>query len=256
MLKTIPYNQLGKAGYNRSINRTRVNKIKREFTDDLVNPAIVSFRDGQYWIVDHQHQTQAIYELNGCDPNTPIQCDVRTGLTYEQEADLYLRINTSTKIVTFAEELKGRIEAKDAESLRFRDVVESCGYTVLDRTSTSLRALNAAWRIFRKVDGEKELTSILELTHACWPENANSAESIMIWGVSLFLKNHGDEYDRGHFIAALSAIEPKEAIRKARIYYKQMDSKAFTRQYCMYTILVNYYNDGYRNKLMHMPPRV
>lgn len=252
--KYIPFNQLGKAGYNRGINRAHVNKIKRDFHEDMVQPAIVSFRDGKYWIVDHQHQTQAIYELNGSDPNTIIRCDVRMGLTYEQEAELYFRLNTSSKPLTFSDKLKGLIESKDETALMFRDTIESCGYLVGGNTSTSLKALSHAWKIFNKTDGEKELSRILNLTKACWPTNVNGADSRMIDGIELFLKNHGDEYSRNKFIKALSPQDPRELIRKATAYYKQMDSKAFTSPYCMYTILVNNYNSGLRNKLIPKPP--
>ena len=155
--KWLRFNQLGKAGYNRGIRRVHVNKIKSNFHEDMVQPAIVSFRDGKYWIIDHQHQSQAIYELNDCDPNTKILCKVHTGLTYEQEADLYYWLNTSSMNLTFKDKLKGLIESKDATALEYQDVVESCGYTVSGRSAANLRALSTTWRIFNKPDGEKEL---------------------------------------------------------------------------------------------------
>lgn len=45
--KMIPYNQLCKAAYNREIKRWWVNKIKRDWRDDLENPVVVSYRGGQ-----------------------------------------------------------------------------------------------------------------------------------------------------------------------------------------------------------------
>lgn len=252
--KNIRYNQLCKAGYNRGIVRAWVNQIKENWTDDLEQPAIVSFRDGKYWIIDHQHQTQAKYELNGCDPNMLVYCDVRSGMTYEQEAALYYRLNTSSKILKFPDRLKGLIEAKDATALQFRDVVESCGYTVDGHSSNLLRALSKAWSIYNKVDGDKRLAEILKLTHDCWPNNTMSACSVIIDGVDLFLKNHGGEYDRKRFIKALSPVEPREIVSKSRAYYKQMDSKTFTQPYCTYTMLANSYNVGLKYRLVIAQP--
>ena len=254
--KWLRFNQLGKAGYNRGIRRVHVNKIKSNFHEDMVQPAIVSFRDGKYWIIDHQHQSQAIYELNDCDPNTKILCKVLTGLTYEQEADLYYRLNTSSMNLTFKDKLKGLIESKDATALEYQDVVESCGYTVSGRSAANLRALSTTWRIFNKPDGEKELQQILQLTHACWPTNTMGAHSRMIDGIALFLKHHGSEYSEERFIKALSPIDPREIIRKSKAFYKQMDSKAFTQPYCTYTTLINSYNAGLRNKLTPAQPEV
>ncbi len=252
--KTIPFNQLGKAGYNRPINRSRVNKIKRDFHPDMVQPAIVSFRDGKYWIIDHQHQSQAIYELNGNDPNTPIKCDVRVGLTYQEEAELYSRLNTGSKPLSFADKLVGLIEAEDPDALAFRDTVEACGYVVGGRAANSLRALQSAWKVFSKKDGKEALTEILTLTYACWPNDINGADSRIIEGISEFLKCHRSEYQRERFVNALSPVNPKEIVRKATTFYKQMDSKAFTRAYCTYTELVKSYNMGLRNKLTQVPP--
>lgn len=255
MFKNIKYCQLKKAGYNRGINRTHVNRIKRDFHEDMVQPAIVSFRDGNYYIIDHQHQTQAIYEMNGNDPNTLIYCDVRTGLTYEQEADLYYRLNTGSKTLTFADKLKGLIESKDTTALQFRDTVEACGYSILDRTNASLRALSTAWNIFKKKDGKSELEQILNLTFACWPNDNNGAHTHIIQGVQLFLKIHGDEFDRDRFIKKLSALDPRDLVKKADSYYKQMDSRAFTKPYCMYTLLITNYNTGLKYKLTPSSPQ-
>lgn len=254
MFKNIRYSQLCKAGYNRGINRAHVNEIKRDFREDMLQPAIVSFRDGKYWIIDHQHQSAAQYELNNCDPNTLIYCDVRNGLTYEQEAELYYRLNTSSKPLNFSDKLKGLIESKDSTALRFRDTVESCGYIVGGNTSNSLKALSRAWKIFNKTDGEKELTEILKLTNACWPGNVAGADSRIIEGVRLFLEYHSSEYDKKRFIKALSPLNPRDIIHKSKTYYKQMDSKAFTQPYCTYTMLITSYNAGLKYKLPAMQP--
>jgi len=256
MYKWIPFSQLGKAGYNRGIKRAHVNKIKRDFHEDMVQPAIVSLRDKNYWIIDHQHQSQAIYELNDCDPNTLIYCDVRTGMTYEEEAELYYRLNTSSKSLSFTDKLKGLIESKDSTALKFRDIVESCGYIVGGNTSASLRALSLSWAIFNKKDGEKTLEQILKLTKATWPTDPAGVDSRIIEGIQLFLKNHGDEYDQSRFVSKLSRVDPNEIIRKTLAFYKQMDSKTFTRSYCCYTILMNNYNAGLHNKLVTIPPEV
>ena len=254
MFRDIPFNQLGKAGYNRGINRAHVNNIKRNFCPDMVQPAIVSLRDGKYWIIDHQHQSQAIYERNNNDPNTLIKCDVRTGLTYEQEAELYYKLNTGSRPLGFNDKLIGLIESKDPEALEFRATVEACGYTVDGRGANSLRAVKTAWKIFRKADGKDKLTQILKTTQACWPNNPNGAHLQIIHGLLLFLAYHGDEYKREYLVKALSPLDPKIVVNRATTFYKQMDSKAFTQPYCTYTTILNLYNTGKKNKLQPVAP--
>ena len=254
--KTIPFNQLAKAGYNRGINRTHVNGIKRNFHDDMVQPAIVSFRDGKYYIIDHQHQSQAIYERNGSDPNTPILCKVLTGLTYEQEADLYYRLNTGSKPLKFSDKIVGLIEAKDPKALEFRDTVESCGFIVGGDYSNSLRALKVAWSIFNRDGGKETLTEILSLVNTCWPNDRNSAKADIISGIDMFLRFHGSdgEYRRSTFIKNLSRQDPKDVVDQGILYYKRMNSRSYPKQYCIYSLIVEHYNYALkRHRLVTVP---
>ena len=255
--KTIPFNQLGKAGYNRGIDRAHVNEIKNDFHEDMVPPTIASFRDGKYWIIDHQHVSQAQYELNDCDPNTPIKCVVYEGLTYEQEADLYYRLNTGSKPLSFKDKLIGLIESKDETAISFRDLVEQCGYTLGTHSVNTLGACSVAWNIFNGSDGYERLKRLLTLTHECWPSDKNSAHSNILKGLELFFVRHGDDFDCNHFIKVFGQLNPKEIVRKGVTFYKQMDSKTFTHPYCTYVIIVNNYNTGLRtNKIDPVTPRI
>lgn len=253
--RIIPFNQLKKANYNRPISRAQVNKIKRDFHEDMVQLAIVSFRDNAYYIIDHQHQSQAIYELNDCDPNTSIKCDVRTGLTYEQEADLYYRLNTGSRVLDFTAKIIGQIEAKDEVALAFRDIVEGSGYVVGGDTNKSLKAVKTAWNIFNRTGGKDALTDVLSLVHATWPNMRRSATAEIISAVDMFLLYHKDEYAEQQFVKNLSFVMPSEVAEKGDTYYKKMNSKSFTKQYCTYTELVEFYNKGLRSrKLKVVPP--
>lgn len=253
--RNIPYNQLKKAEYNRPINRSHVNEIKRDFDEALVQPAIVSFRDGKYWIIDHQHLSQAIYELNGSDPNTPIRCDVRTGLSYEQEAKLYYKLNTSSKALNFNDELTGLLEAGDETALAFRDAVESCGYVVKTRNSTNaLNAVKRAWNYFDGGAGRERLVDALSLARACWPSNGMNAK--MLDGIVMFLDNHGDDYNRSHFVKNFSRLSMEEEVRKGVGHYKLMNSREYTYQYCMYVVLVADYNKNLKtNRITQVLPK-
>lgn len=251
--KVIPFNQLGKAGYNRPINRGHVNEIKRDFRADMVQPAIVSFRDGRYWIIDHQHQTQAIYEMNNCDPNTPIRCDVRTGLTYEQESDLYYRLNTGSRSLKFTDKMVGLIESKDPEALEFRFAVESCGYVIGGNTKKSLKAVSAVWKVFKR-DGHDTLVDLLTLIGATWPDNPDGVQVNMIGAVRGFMRGHQGEYSTDRFIKALSHESPRDIMSKATTVWRTYDSKSRTKPYCAYTIILASYNYGLKNKLVEIAP--
>ena len=255
-LKKIPFNQLGKAAYNRPINRRRVNDIKRKFNQDMVMPAIVSFRDGRYWIIDHQHQTQAIYELNGNNPNILILCDVRYGLTYEQEADLYFRLNTGQTKLTSLDKLIGLIEAKDNDAMRFRGIVESHGYVIGGCSSNSLRAVDKSLKIFRKNNGEQILSEIFSITRECWPDNKAAVHTYIILGLELFIKFHGTEYKREQLIKTLKSKDPNEIKGQGEATFDIMRRyRAYTKEHCTYMAIVDVYNERLkRNKIVKVLP--
>lgn len=252
MRKNIPFGQLAKAGYNRTISRVRVNEIKRRFNADQVNPVKVSYRDGKYWIIDGQHTSIVLFEMNGRDPRTPIPCEVIDGLTYEQEADLFYRINTSSKPLNTAEKLNSLIEARDPDALRFRDVVEARGYVIGSGKANSLNAVTSAWSIFKRDEGR--LSDILDLTSACWQSRTAGVNSDIISGIDLFLSNHGDEYRPEQFVKKLSNVKPEHLLGDAAFLYKQRRDRAYTKAVCTYACILKQYNANLRNKIKFVEP--
>lgn len=250
--RIIPFNQLAKANYNRVIDRARVNRIKNDYHEDMMIPVVVSFRDGKYYIIDGQHRAQALYEMNDCDPNTPIRCDVRIGLTYQEEADLFWRCNTWVKPLSFDQKLNGLIESDDPVAVDFRNLVEEHGYVL----GKSLKAVSMAWKIYDSGEGRETLSEILALTSACWQNDKTGADSRILDGVNLFLKHHGSTYQMDHFVKVMKDVSPETLIREATTYYRAMDSKSFTKKYCVYTFIVKHYNYTLRNKLTPVAPKV
>ena len=248
IVKLIPYKQLHRAKYNRDITRGRIDDIKRKYNPLLADNAKVSFRDGLYWVVDHQHLATAQYELNGSDPDTLISCEVLCGLTYEQEADLFHEYNTSSKPLSFSEDLNGLIEAGNVNAVAFRDTVEACGYFL----KKTLTAVQKAWNIFNTANGARKLAEILTTTNACWPGDRSGVQNDMLSGLEVFFRNH-PECKRDRLIKALSQYRPSELIQKANAYYNQMDSRSFTKPYCTYVIIVNAYNKGLRGSTKLIP---
>ena len=254
MRKNIPFGQLAKADYNRSISRARVNDIKRHFHADQVNPVKVSYRDGKYWIIDGQHTSIVLFEMNGRDPRTPIPCEVIDGLTYEQEADLFYRINTSSKPLNTAETLNSLIEARDPDALRFRSVIEARGYTIGGGRNNSLNAITAALKIFNRDGGEDRLSDILMLTGTCWPDNPKGVHSEVVSGIDMFLTYHGNEYKVAQFVKNLSKTKPEHLLGDAGFLYKQRSEKAYTKTVCMYSCILKAYNAGLHNKIRFVEP--
>lgn len=171
-----------------------------------------------------------------------IRCDVRTGLTYQQESDLFYSLNTKNIRLSFTDKLIGRIEAGDAKAIRFRDTIEKSGWVI---GANALKAVEKAWNIYNTADGEQRLMEILVTADKCWPGEPSGVQAQMLDGFSVFFRNHPD-CKQERLVKALSQYQPRELMQKANAYYRQMDSRAFTKPYCTYAIIVNAYNKGLR----------
>ena len=56
-----------------------------DWDERLLDPVIVSFRDGKFYVIDGQHRIAAMRKMNNGSEVMAV-CKVYSGLTYEQEA--------------------------------------------------------------------------------------------------------------------------------------------------------------------------
>ena len=248
----------GNPGFNRGItgiNRAKVNDIRRNFDPDQVEPVIVSFRDGKYYIIDGQHTALAIYELNGKDGATRIYCDVRDGLTYAQEARLFYKLNTNKQVVSIADKIWALVVAGDEDAISFKEIIERSGYTFGRKSTNTISPIGTCWKVYNSPDGATRLEGILTLVHDTWPDNAAAVSTDMVNGLNEFFKNHGDGFDRERFVKTFSVIEPKVIVTDARSLYKSMSDRAYTMPVCMYLMIGRKYNSNLRtNRIQIVMP--
>lgn len=251
----IRYDQLisphenGNPGFNRGItgiNRAKVNQIKREFDPNQVKPVIVSFRDGKYYIVDGQHTSLALYELNNEDGATLIYCDVREGLTYKQEAQLFYDWNTNSRSPSAADKIWALVCAGDSNAVAFKDLIERCGYTFGRKSVNAISPINACWKIYNGRAGIARLENILTLIHDTWPNNTGAVNVTIVDGLNLFFKYNEYEFDRERFIRVFAPIDYKTIVNDAKSFYKSMSDRAYTMPVCTYLMIGRKYNNNLR----------
>lgn len=66
--------------------------IKNPFDPEVMGYIVVSQRDGWYYVVDGQHRREGALAFLG-DSSQQVQCRIFTGLTSEEEAELFLQLN-------------------------------------------------------------------------------------------------------------------------------------------------------------------
>ena len=205
--------------YQRPVNPKEVERLVREWDGRLLEPAVVSFRDGKFFVVDGQHRIAAMCRMNGGN-GVMAACRVYTGLTYEQEAELCYRLDKAKKRLSLSQSTNVLVEAgSDKETLEIKRLVESAGFTwALNKSHgktgeiTATRALAEAYRML----GEDGFLRMLSLMHETWKGEPGSLTASLLSGMALFVKTYGEDFTDRAFITKLSKVEPEEISRRGK----------------------------------------
>lgn len=208
--------------YQRPVNEKEVNRLISQWDERLIDPVIVSFRDGKFYVVDGQHRIIAMRKMNG-GRDLMVTCKVYSGLTYEQEAVLCYKLDKAKKRLSLSQSTNILAESgTSAEVLAIIDIIESCGFTwALQKKTgraneiTSTRAVLTTYRLL----GGQTFTRMLVLIRSTWPEDTRGLLSGILTGLALFLKTYETEMDDKAFIKRLAKVDPEEIIRRGRLDY-------------------------------------
>ena len=219
-LRTLSTSQLTSGlPYQRPVKQEKVDRIIREWNPRKITPIIVSFRDGSFNIVDGQHHAEAARQrAGGRDVDVP--CIIHTGMTYQEEAQMYADLDTDKTPLTPRQHTKALVEAgSDPKIMDIQRLVEEGGFTwALDIQTgvpyeiAPIRTLINAYQLL----GSAGFSRMLALLAGAWQGTPHSLRSAMISGMALFLKTYEPELDDQSFIDCMSAVSPDEIIRRGR----------------------------------------
>jgi len=189
--------------FQRPITWAWVRKLAREFDPDMLDPILVSLRaDGTYAVIDGQHRILAVREIGWDDQNLP--CLVRTGLTYEAEAALFVAQDNRKKL-TQIDLHRGRVERKDPVALSIEDAVRSAGFVIsAHRDTQNISAIKSCYDTVDRFDITM-LADVLDLARLAWREAPGNTA---ITGIPLFLHRY-PAATRTRLLAALFTVDPR-----------------------------------------------
>lgn len=240
-IKYIHIDQLRSANYQRVPVKRNVTKISDRFDPQKLGVIDVSLRNGNYYVVDGQHRVIAA-RMAGMEG---LMATVHVGLTYEEEAQLFIALNEIIAPLTQLEIYKSEVEAGDKKALEIRDILAQVGISIGKTGSSSTSAIGKIKSIYNK-KGPIHLKTILELTMATWGGDGRSLTSIMMQAVSDFYSIY--EYEKGfsvkdfktrigkHYaneILSESKNDPttsKRAVQIVNILHKFYNAKTKTNQ--------------------------
>ena len=205
--------------YQRPVKDADVNRLIREWDPCLLTPLVVSYRDGRYYLVDGQHRACVLRQKND-GKDTAVLCQVYRGLTYEQEAELYYKMDRAKGHLRLPHATKALLESgSDPELAEVNRLLEDAGFIwALDRPTdkdfeiASTRTVINAYRLL----GGAAFARMLVLMAGTWHGRPSSLKSSILSGMALFLKTYETELSDHTFIKRMSTVDPEEITRRGK----------------------------------------
>ena len=206
--------------YQRPVEQKNVDKLVRNWNSRELYPVIVSFRDGNFNVVDGQNRIAAMRQMAG-GGDVIVPCMIYTGMTYEQEAELYAKLDKGKRPLTPRQHTKALVESgSDARIMEIKCLVEDVGFVWALGEPTGepfeiapIRALINAHQLL----GGEAFARMLSLLAGAWQGAPNSLKASMLSGMALFVKTYEAELSDRAFIRRMSIVGPEEIIRLGRI---------------------------------------
>lgn len=135
----------------RDLNQARVDHLAANMDLEQIGTVTVNHRDGSWWVIDGQHRVEM---LRACDfHDEKIQCWAYEGLTSEQEAQVFLKLN-NTLTPTALAKYKTAVHAGRPVESDIDRIVRSAGLVVSgDKVPGAIKAVAALRKVYGRGPG-------------------------------------------------------------------------------------------------------
>ncbi len=207
-------------GYQRPVDPNHVKEIIDNFDPLYLDEILVSFRDGNYYVIDGQNRIAAFKHMNrGRD--CLVNCKVFRGLTYEQEADMFCHLDSIKKKLRYCDSIRARAESKnDPVVVGINDILDAYGLKWSysgsgGNTNNTMKASKVLVDSYEAL-GPQMFELVIRLLTRTWGGHRESMAAPFIKGLSLFVKVYIYDADEDLFVKKLSGITPAEIKSLAR----------------------------------------
>lgn len=203
--------------YQRDLKMHKIKKYASEFDSTLLTPIVVSKRNGFYYVVDGQHRT-VLAKTMGLDG---LMALVYEGLTYEQEADYFTKLNNADGQQTKVDKVdifKAQVEAKNIRALDIKNITENLGFRIAKaKGNNTISAMNTLEKIYDKY-GAEGLKNTLKLLKDTWNGETYSLNNQIMSGTAAFLNIYTREsnFSTKTFIKQLSSVPSQRVHSEAK----------------------------------------
>ena len=201
-LKWVPIEQMRVSPVaQREINQARVDRIAADLDPEQLGSLTVNLRDGHYYVIDGNHRRMACIQHGWGDQQ--LQCWTYEGLTEEQEAEIFLKLNDTLAVRAMDRFRVGVVAGREKE----RDIdriVRTQGLVVSqDKIPGAIAAVGTLNRVYTRADG-KTLGRALRIIRDAYGDAG--LEAAVIDGIGHLCQRYNGELDDGTAVNRLGAI--------------------------------------------------
>lgn len=144
----------------REHNQARVDKLAANFDPEQVGTLTVNKRDGKFYVIDGNHRRLAMLEMGWGDQQ--VQCWTYDGLTEQEEAEKFLKLNDVLAVSAFARFRVGVQAGRERECDIDRIVRAADLRVTQDQVDGGISAVGTLVRIYER-SGPKTLSRTLRM---------------------------------------------------------------------------------------------
>jgi hypothetical protein len=212
--------------YQRIVSEIKVRNIIKNFDINAFGTLLVNIRDdGKYYLIDGQHRLCVAMRLN----IEKVPCIVTNGLTQEEEANLFVQLNTNRYQAKSTDKMKARIISNDKKAIEMSDILQEYGlkFNLLNGGSERMRKkgyinnISCIEKIYNQ-KGEKYLRLVLDIISKTWKfdngefdPSALTADTIL--GLYTFLNKCYEQLNKNILMSKLKNVPANRLIKQQNI---------------------------------------
>lgn len=144
-------------------NPARVDHLAADFDLDQLGVPVVSERGGHFYIIDGQHRIAALRAI-GFGPEQMVQCWVFTGLSEQEEAERFLKLNDVLQVRAYPKFVASVMSGREVETDIDR-IIRAAGLTIgNNQGETTVSCVGTLGRVYRR-SGPQVLGRAVRITY-------------------------------------------------------------------------------------------
>lgn len=183
----------------RELRQARVDRIAADFDVEQIGTPTVSHRGEHFFVIDGQHRVEALRQLGWGDQS--IQCWTYTGLTEEQEAERFLKLNDTLAVDAFSK-FKVSVQAGRHDESDIDRIVRASRLVITTTAqSGAIRAVGTLKRIYTR-SGPATLAQTLRICRDAYGDPGLDAP--VLDGIGLLCQRYEGELDEIRVVEKLA----------------------------------------------------